>query len=228
MSGEGTGSVVEGIRARRFVLFDLDGTVTDTLDGIVRTARSVLRDYGLPEERLVDAPKLVGPPFPQAFSMVFGLSEGDAREVTRRYRDIYDNLGPAAWPAFEGIGKLVRDLRSAGRVVATASSKRQAMVRRCLADSGLEDAFDLVIGRVNDGGETKAQTIARALDALGASPSQAVMVGDRYFDVDGASANDVPCVGVTYGHTAPRSELERAGAVAIAGSVDELRRILLG
>jgi phosphoglycolate phosphatase len=102
------------------------------------------------------------------------------------------------------------------------------MVHRCLADNGLEDAFDLVIGRVSDGGETKAQTIARALDALGAKPSQAVMVGDRYFDVDGARANDVPCVGVTYGHTAPRSELEQAGAVAIAGSVDELRRILLG
>ncbi|MGN0075828.1 MAG: HAD family hydrolase [Parafannyhessea sp.] len=214
--------------ARRVVVFDFDGTIADSMPSIVATATRVLTDWGLPKERLADVPKLVGPPFPQAFTMVFGLSDSDAREVTRRYREAYEKIGAAAWPAFPGMAGLLDELRAAGRTLAVASSKRTRLLRRGLTDQGLIGRFEFALGKDSDAPQTKAQTLAKVLDTLGVGPDDAVMVGDRFYDVDAATACGMPCVGVTYGHTAPRSELERAGACAVAQSVGELGRVLLG
>lgn len=214
--------------SRKVVVFDFDGTIADTLPSIVAVARHVLSAWGLPQERLADCPKLVGPPFPQAFSMVFGLSEADAREVTRRYREAYGALGPEAWPAFPGMGALLGELRASGRLLAVASSKRSALLHRALSDEGLLGCFDVVRGKQSDAQQSKAATLAAVLDELGVAADDAVMVGDRHFDVDAALACGVPCVGVTYGGTAPFGELEEAGACTVAGSVEELGRVLLG
>lgn len=214
--------------SRGVVVFDFDGTIADTSPSIVAVARHVLGAWGLPPERLADCPKLVGPPFPQAFSMVFGLSEADAREVTRRYRERYGALGPEAWPAFPGMGALLDELRASGRRLAVASSKRTVLLRRALSDEGLLGRFDVVRGKESDAQQSKAATLAAVLDDLGAAAADAVMVGDRHFDVDAALACGVPCVGVTYGGTAPLGELEEAGAYVVAGSVEELGRALLG
>lgn len=214
--------------ARGVVVFDFDGTIADSMPSIVATATRVLADWGLPQERMADVPKLVGPPFPQAFSMVFGMSDADAREVTRRYREAYEKIGASAWPAFPGMAELLDNLRAAGRTLAVASSKRTRLLRRGLSDQGILDRFEVVLGKETDAPQTKAQTLAEVLRRLGASPDDAVMVGDRLYDVNAATACGMPCVGVTYGHTAPRSELDDAGACAVAQSVGELGRVLLG
>lgn len=214
--------------ARRVVVFDFDGTIADSMPSIVATATRVLTDWGLPPERMADVPKLVGPPFPQAFSMVFGMSDADAREVTGRYREAYERLGASAWPAFPGMAELLDGLRAAGRTLAVASSKRTRLLRRGLTDQGLIGRFDVALGKESDAPQTKARTLAEVLRRLGASPDEAVMVGDRFYDVNAATACGMPCVGVTYGRTAPRSELEQAGACAVARSVGELGRVLLG
>ncbi|SDR67138.1 HAD family hydrolase [Parafannyhessea umbonata] len=213
---------------RGVVVFDFDGTIADTLPSIVAVARHVLSAWGLPQERLADCPKLVGPPFPQAFSMVFGLSEADAREVTRRYREEYGALGPEAWPAFPGMGALLEGLRASGRLLAVASSKRTEILHRALSDEGLLGRFDVVRGKQSDAQQSKAETLSAVLEDLGVAADDAVMVGDRHFDVDAALACGVPCVGVTYGGTAPLGELEEAGACTVAGSVEELGHVLLG
>ncbi len=210
------------------VIFDFDGTLANTIDGITRTAREVLLDYGLAEHDLGDLRRLVGPPFPQAFSLVYGLSEADAAEVTAAYRRIYATLGVDGWPAFEGIPELLRALRRAGRRCAVASSKRAPLVTQSVADNGLDDLFDMVLGKFSDEESTKAATIAQVLDELDADAADAVMVGDRRFDVEAASACEIPCVGAHYGRTCPVAELVDAGACSVAETVDELGRILLG
>jgi phosphoglycolate phosphatase len=215
---------------RRCVLFDFDGTIADTMPTIVATARETLLDFGLAEERLGDLRRLVGPPFPHAFSLIYGLSEEDAREVTARYRARYDKQGPCAWPAFPGIGALLAKLKAAGRRVGVVSSKREDLVRRGVADNGFAELFDVVRGRKSDvaGSETKAEAIVRCAQELGFSRDDVVMVGDRHYDVEAAHEAGVPCVGVYFGNTAPEGELEEAGAAAVAHTVDELRALLLG
>ena len=222
---DATGGDVTG---RRLVIFDFDGTLANTVDGICATASTVLRAHGLPEDELAKAPLLIGPPFPQAFSLVFGLSEEEAARVTAEYRAIYRDLGIAAWPLYPGMRELLEELRAAGRHLAVASSKRQELLSRAVADNGVAGLFDACLGKVSDDEADKAATIARVIEGLGLAPSDAVMVGDRHYDADAATACGVPCVGVTYGGTAAPGELEAAGACAIADSVDELRRVLLG
>ena len=218
----------EDVTGRALVLFDFDGTLADTVDGICATARTVLRAHGVPEGELARVPQIIGPPFPQAFSLVFGLSEEEAAQVTAEYRAIYQDLGIKGWPLYPGMSALLEELRAAGRRLAVASSKREALVIKAVADNGVSDLFDIVLGKRSDDQVSKAQTIVRAIDGLGLAPSDAVMVGDRHHDVEAAAACGVPCVGVTYGGTAEPGELEAAGACAVAASVDELRRVLLG
>lgn len=218
----------EDVTGRELVLFDFDGTLADTVDGICATARTVLRAHGVPEEELARVPQIIGPPFPQAFSLVFGLSEDEAARVTAEYRAIYQDLGIKGWPLYPGMRELLEDLRAAGRRLAVASSKREALVIKAVADNGVADLFDVVLGKKSDDQVSKAETIARVIGELGLAPQDAVMVGDRHHDVEAASACGVPCVGVTYGGTAEPGELEAAGACAVAPSVDELRRVLLG
>lgn len=216
------------IASRRVVVFDYDGTLADTKAGIIATATTVLTRWGLPKEDLARVGDIIGPPFPEAYELVFGLSHEDAEEVTRQYREIYHKKGVEAWPAFPGVVDMLRELKGAGKALAVASSKTADLVRRGLADNDIADLFDVVCAKERDGESTKADAIRAALAALDATPDDAVMVGDRFHDVEAAKACGVPCVGVLYGKTADRAELEEAGAVAVAETVDELRDLLLG
>ena len=217
-----------GLSSRRAIVFDWDGTVADTLVGITTTAREVLLGFGLAEDELGDLKRLVGPPFPQAYAQVYGLSDEDAMEVTLRYRDLYASRDVSAWPAFPGMAELLSELRDAGRLLAIASSKRHPLVMRQVGDNGLVPAFDAIVGKTSDLAATKVGAIEQALAQLGVSAEEAVMVGDRDLDVYAAAELGIPCVGVLYGNTGTREELAGAGAVAIAETMDDLRRILLG
>ena len=210
------------------VLFDFDGTLADTKPHIVGTATEVLRGFGLTDDEIGDAGRLVGPPFPAAFSLVYGLSEEDAAEVTRRYRAIYGNLGPEAFPLFDGIRELLCDLHEAGRRLAITSSKNERLVRKALAETGIGALFDAVVAAHDPKHVGKEHLVASSLEALGCQAADAVMVGDRFYDIEGARANGVASLGVYLGNTAKPGELEHAGATACVSSVADMRRALLG
>lgn len=209
-------------------MFDFDGTLADSKPAIVATARRVLAEWGMSEEEMGDLGRLVGPPFPVAFTQVYGMSADDALEVTTRYRTEFAKLGEATHPIFPGIKELLADARAAGRRVALTSSKMRARALDMLAAESMTDLFDAVVCQVDPSRADKAHLVGDTLAELGADASDAVMVGDRFYDVEGAFANGVPCVGVTYGHTSAPGELERAGAAAVADSVPRLRELLLG
>ena len=216
------------VTGRRLVIFDFDGTLANTVPVIVRTARTVLARHGLTDDDMGDLTRLVGPPFPQAYSLVYGFSEDEAAQITAEYRAIYRTIGPEAWPLFDGVAGLLRRLRAAGRLTAVASSKQMPMVRTALADNKITDLFDLALGKSSDAEGDKIALIARTLRELGVSADDAVMVGDRHHDVEAAAACGVPGVGVTYGGTGTVEELMGAGAWACADTVEELGRVLLG
>ena len=221
-------ALTERLRTKRLVVFDFDGTLADTKSAIVAIAGKVLMEHGLPEERLKDVGKLVGPPFPQAFTMVFGYSREEAQAIASEYRTFYWRAGAQAWPLFDGMAELLRAIRASGRLLATASSKRQELLERCIRDDEVFDLFDLVWGKQHDGMDTKTETLAEVLERLGVPAEDAVMVGDRHFDVEAARDNGVECIGVEYGHTSEPGELMGAGAVCVVESVHELEDVLLG
>lgn len=147
--------------------------------------------------------------------------------MTEAYRERYAKLGLAAWPLFEGIEELLYMLRDAGKVVCVATSKLQSVLERALRDEGVLDAFDIAVGKPSDEPFSKEQTITKVLDLLGAGAEEAVMVGDRRHDVEGANACGVPCVGVTYGGTGDYEELHGAGAAVVVDTVAQLTELLV-
>ena len=216
----------------RAVLFDFDGTLADTLSCIIETARTVLLAHGFSEDELGDLRRLVGPPFPQAYSMVYGVSEEEAASITADYRSIYEKIGARAWPLYEGVRELLARLHDAGLVLGVVSSKGQHLIERGLADNDLTQLFEVVGGNNPADPVTKEQTLARILGELESvrsiRSSECAMVGDRRFDIEAAHACSVPSIGVTWGATCERSELEEAEADAIVDSPEELAELLLG
>lgn len=220
--------VVPPLSRRPCVLFDFDGTLADTKPAIVDTARRVLREWGMTDDEIADPGRLVGPPFPAAFSIVYGMSDEDAAEVTRRYRAIYAKLGLETHMLFDGMAELLYSLKAAGKRLAITTSKREETAHTMLADNGVEQLFDVIVGQTDPTRADKTTLLGDTLAALGCSADEAVMVGDRFYDVEGAAANGVPCVGVYLGGTAPKGELEAAGAAACVHSVEGLGKVLLG
>ncbi len=220
--------VVPPLSKRPCVLFDFDGTLADTKPAIVDTARRVLREWGMTDDEIADPGRLVGPPFPAGFSLVYGMSDEDAAEVTRRYRAIYSKLGLETYMLFDGMAELLQSLKAAGRRLAITTSKREETAHTMLADNGVEQLFDVIVGQTDPTRADKTTLLGDTLAALGCSADEAVMVGDRFYDVEGAAANGVPCVGVYLGGTAPKGELEAAGAAACVHSVEGLGKVLLG
>lgn len=211
---------------RKALIFDFDGTLADTMPSIVETARQVLLGFGLKEDELGDLKRLVGPPFPQAFAQIYGMSMDDAIEVTDRYRKVYNVKGLAAWPAFDGVEEMLHELKRRGFSLAIASSKGDWLVNKAVSDNGFETVFDAVCGKQNDMTYTKVDAIRDALAALGAESADAVMVGDRKHDAIAAAELGIPCIGVLWGHTGSAEELEAAGCVALVDAVDEFIGLL--
>ena len=214
------------------VIFDFDGTLADTADQIIQTAKQVLSQHGLAKSEYGRLKELIGPPFPQAFSLVFGYSAEEAAQITKEYRAIYGNLGVEAWPLFEGIADLLSGLWKRGVLLGVASSKRDGLLHCALKENKVDELFSCVRGKMNDCEEAKALTLSYVMKDLqkklpASSSARMVMVGDRFYDIDAARSCGIESIGVYYGKTAHAREHEDAGATHIVQTVAELRGLLL-
>lgn len=202
------------------VLFDFDGTVADTVPAILRVATETLARHGIsvPRERML---LMVGPPLEEGFKLISGVSEEDAIAFAAEYRKLFDEiLEPADYPVMPGIVELLDALNAKGKRLAIATSRIEAVTCRMAECLGL-DQFEAIAGRVIGTRYSKTESIQAALDMLGVDASQAIMVGDRFYDVEGAAALGIPCVGV-YTGAAAQGELEQAGALATVHGTEEL------
>lgn len=209
------------------ILFDLDGTLTDPKVGITRSVAHALRCYGI-EADLDSLTAFIGPPLVDSFSEFYGFGEGQALEAVTKYREYFSVTGWAENEPYPGIEKLLGDLRAAGKKLVVATSKPEIYAVKILEHFALAPYFDLICGApMNDvDGGRKPAVIRNALSRSESSKEGAVMVGDRRHDVEGAHAVGLPAVGVLYGY-GDRPEHEAAGADYIAGTLDELKEILL-
>jgi phosphoglycolate phosphatase len=202
------------------VLLDLDGTLVDSAAGILGSLRAAFDELGLPWSDAVFDQRLLGPPMYQTLPPLIG--EEATAAVIPVYRRIYAEHGLHMCTPYPGVDELLAALADGNQRLALATSKVEPAARRILANHSWTSLFSAIVGDTPDAGRpTKGLVIAEALDRLGAVPEDAVMVGDRRHDVQGARDNGVPCIGAGWGYGQP-GELARAGAVTVCATVAEL------
>lgn len=206
------------------ILFDLDGTLTDSGPGITRCVQYALCSFGIDEPDLQKLECFVGPPLKEMFMDYAGLDEKQAEKAVAKYRERYTDQGIYENMVYQGIPEILEMCRKKGRILGVASSKPQIFVEKILEHFQLRKYFEVVVGAELDGTRTrKAEVIEEALRQLGCEKNRqkVLMVGDRLHDVEGAAACGLQCIGVAYGYGG-REELQKAGAVYVADTVQDL------
>ncbi|MCI9147622.1 MAG: HAD family hydrolase [Hungatella sp.] len=213
---------------KEYILFDLDGTLTDPMVGITRSVQHALRAYGIEETDLNALCPFIGPPLKDSFMKYYGFSDKQAEEAIGKYREYFAVTGIFENRVYEGIETMLKNLRSSGRTLLVATSKPEEFAVKILEHFRLAPYFDWVCGASMDENRVrKGDVIAYALETAGIKDvSKAVMVGDREHDVIGAKEHSMDCVGVLFGYGS-RQELEAAGAKTVAATVEELEQVLL-
>ena len=217
-----------------YILFDLDGTLTESGRGIMNAVRYALLRYGLeiPSEETLR--RYIGPPLDYSFRTYAGMSDNDAWEAVLVYREYYNTKGVYENDPYPGVPEMLAELKSRGYSIAVASSKPQNMVDEVLRHFDLAGYFDVVIGATDEGVMSDKVDLINAVCGvfaeregkdIGIIKEQTVMAGDRCYDIDGAHEAGVPVIGVRYGY-APEGELEEHGADMIAEDVPGLLKIL--
>jgi len=206
------------------ILFDLDGTLTDSGEGIINCASLALRHYGIPVPDREIMRVFVGPPLRDTF-FKFGVPEDKLDEAVEIYRSRYIPIGKFENTPYPGIYDLLARLKAEGHKLYVATSKPEQMSMDILNKFELTPYFDLLAGATLDGSrDHKADVIAYLLQQTG-SDMEAIMVGDTVYDVVGAAAHGIPTVGVSWGYGSV-AEMEAAGACGIAHTMEELHDLL--
>lgn len=207
------------------VLFDLDGVLVDSRVAFVRSVNAALSEHGLAEREADELLRYLGPPLHRTMER-FAADEAQADALVLSYRARYRSTMADESAVFDGIPEALEAL-GATRPLVVATSKAQALAEPLLEQLGLRERFGAVYGpQLQARDEAKSLTIARALEGL-PHARRPVMVGDRKFDVLGARAHDLPCVGVLWG-IGSEQELREAGAVALVEEPRELVALLSG
>ena len=208
----------------RSMLFDLDGTLTDSGEGIINCAQYAFRQMGYPVPPREQMGVFVGPPLWQSF-IRFGIPPERADEAVTVFRSRYIPIGKFENTPYPGIRELLEKLRAQGNRLYVATSKPEEMAVEVLEHFDLAHFFDHICGASLDRSRIAKDAVISYLLQLHGADGQMVMVGDTVFDVLGAAAHGIPAVGVAWGYGSVE-EMKKAGAAAIAVTMDELLSIL--
>lgn len=209
----------------KYLLFDLDGTLTDSHRGIINCVKYAYQAAGLQiptDDKLLS---YIGPPLIDSFQEFAGLTYEDAQKAVLKYRERYFVTGLFENRVYDGIQETLEKLKEMGYVIAVATSKPEEITLRVLKHFGLFHCFEAVVGSTMDSSRSKkADVIREVFHRLGLQEGDkeyAIMIGDRKHDIIGAKECGISSLGVYYGY-APQGELERYGADYVVHTVDEL------
>ena len=205
---------------RKAIFFDLDGTLTDSGEGIINCATLALKHFGLPVPSREEMGVFVGPPLDKTF-ITFGVPEKKTQEAIDVFRSRYLVEGKFENTPYPGIHDLLCRLQDQGHRLFVATSKPETTAVEILNKFELAPFFEVICGATFDGTRVhKADVIAYLLGKIG-NQEHVVMVGDTEFDVLGAAAHGIQTIGVSWGY-GKVSAMEQAGAYAIANTMEEL------
>jgi len=213
----------------KYLLFDLDGTLTDPFEGITKCVQYALASCGVEECNLNNLKKFIGPPLVYGFMTFYGLSEDKANFALLKYRERFADVGWCENRIFDGIPELLCDLKDAGYKILLATSKPENFAKRIIEHFGIDKYIDIAVGATLDGIiSEKYEVIAECFRRAGndMTNDNSLMIGDRKHDILGAKEFNMKSLGVRFGY-ADEGELEAAGADYIADDITALRDFLL-
>ena len=210
------------------ILFDMDGTLSDSGIGITRCAQYALQALGYEAEDAASLRFFVGPPLEDSYREHYDMTPETIAEGVRLFRERYAKYGIEEHAAYPGIPEMLRALKAAGKRLGLASSKPRIYAEHILEVYGVRDCFEQVMGSELDGRfGTKTlvmEELLRRMNVAGETMERTVMVGDRKYDIEGAHNHGLPCIGVEYGYAEPGELTEADHTVA---TVEELQAMLL-
>lgn len=212
----------------KYVLFDLDGTLTDPAEGITNSVAYALSKFGISINDKSELNKFIGPPLIPSFCEFYGFSEENAKRALSYYREYFAPHGIFENEIYEGIAKMLKKLFSENKILILATSKPQEFAAKILEHFGIGEYFSMVCGNTLDESRpTKKDVLEYVMQSFpDMNGKNCVMVGDRKYDVEGAAACGIPSVGVLYGY-GDEKELSSAGADHIVSDVENLEKLLL-
>lgn len=209
---------------RKAVFFDLDGTLTDSGEGIMNCATLGLEHFGLPVPSREKMRVFVGPPLDQTF-IQFGVPADKTDEAIEVFRSRYRTVGKFENFPYPGIQEALETLKSHGHRLFVATSKPEVLANEVLEHFDLAKYFEQIAGATLDGSRShKADVITYLLNLTG-DVGQTVMVGDTAFDVLGAAQHGIPTIGVAWGY-GEVADMKKAGAIAVAHTMEELVELI--
>lgn len=211
------------------ILFDLDGTLTDSAPGIMESVAYALSKFGITDPNPDVLRRFIGPPLRDSFTALYGFTSEQCSLGIQYYREFFTAGAMFHNAVYPGIPELLKLLHGTGKRLIVATSKPEPQSQRILEYFDLLRWFDFLGGATPDESRCrKSDVIAYTLQQCGITdPASTVMIGDRSNDVEGAAANGISCIGVLYGYGS-RDELAKAGASVFADSVEHLQRLLIG
>ncbi len=211
------------------ILFDLDGTLTESGEGIIKSVQYALEKMGKPETDTAKLRVFIGPPLIEQFMEYSGMSRNEAEKALLYYRERYEAIGIFENRPYPGIEEMLKILKEKGYILSVASSKPEFYVIKILEHFHIRNYFDEVVGATMDEKRTdKAAVIAEAWNRLKLSKNRknVFMVGDKEHDIIGARKNQIPCIAVSYGY-GTMQELLQEKPFRMVHSVHELQEVLL-
>lgn len=211
----------------QYLLFDLDGTLTNPYEGITKSFQYALNAYGIEAEQN-ELTFVIGPPLVDVFCDVYGFDEQKAIDALAKYRERFSDVGWMENEIIDGVPQMLDKLKKAGKKLCLATSKPEVYAIKILELFDIFKYFDIVVGAELDGSVCeKYQIIGKVLKKLDNPPlEEVVMIGDRKHDIIGAKQCNIASVGVQTGF-AEDGELARAGADCICDTIEELTKFLI-
>lgn len=206
------------------ILFDLDGTLTDSAEGIINCSTLALEYFGLPVPDRDTMRVFVGPPLHDTF-VKFGVPPEQADKAVEVFRSRYFTVGKFENAPYPGVHALLETLKTHGHKLLIATSKPETLAFEITKKFELFDYFDMVCGATLDRSRVNKDDVIAYLLEKQEGKQDMIMVGDTAFDVTGAAAHGIPTIGVSWGYGSTQEMLD-AGAVAIADSTEELLALL--
>lgn len=210
---------------KKTILFDLDGTLTDSGEGIINCVIYALERFGLPIPARESLRYFVGPPLHESF-VKQGVPAERAEEAVAIYRERYVPTGMFENSPYPGVREMLEELKDAGHALYVASSKPEWMCVQILEHFDLAKYFEQICGATMDTSRTNKEAVIKYLIHENGRSDNMIMVGDTKFDVIGAKALGIPCIGVSWGYGSVM-EMESVGAIAICHNMEQLQEILL-
>lgn len=210
-----------------YILFDLDGTLTDPKLGITKSVAYALDEMGITNVEPDSLTKFIGPPLQESFIEFYGFSEEESQKAIKHFREYFREKGIFENEIYDGIKDLLMKLKNQNYILAVATSKPQVFAEEVLKHFEIYDYFDCIIGSELDGTRSKkAEVIQCVLEKIDISDkTKVIMIGDREHDIIGANTIGIDSIGVYYGY-AEEGELEKAGATYVVKTVSDLNKFL--